>query len=83
MFDFSNIKTILIEWWDPLDISENKNLHDEYDSIVRDIERVKIDSSFIDNVRDLLVNSERKFELEPIDIDRINRVVNILYKLIC
>ena len=83
MFDFSNIKTILIEWWDPLDISENKNIHDEYDSIVRDIERVKIDSSFIDNVRDLLVNSERKFELEPIDIDRINRVVNILYKLIC
>lgn len=82
MIELSEIKRVLITEWDPLDISENQNLHDEYDAIVNVIYKMDHDLDFYNRVWQFLYNSEKNFEIDPIDESRLERVANLLAKLV-
>lgn len=82
MVDRLDIRNILISDWDPLDISENRKLHDEYDKVVDNILSVDLKFGYETEIYNLLLAAETEFEIDPINRDRIHRVAHSVAQLV-
>lgn len=78
MAERCEIRKILVYEWDPLDISGNRNLHDEYDSIVDVIFKIENGPNLYNEVRKTLLDSETEFQIDPINDARLDRVADLL-----
>lgn len=79
MGDIKKISRILFQFWDPIDINENKNLEDEYDSYAVEIIRMYKNKNYdyqsyltkIENEMGIKQNVERAKNVEKILRDNL------------
>jgi hypothetical protein len=60
-----NIRTILLEDWDPLGVGDNPHLSDEYDAYIPGILRLLDNHCPADQLERYLLGIEEKWELTP------------------
>jgi hypothetical protein len=60
-----NIRTILLEDWDPLGVGDNPPLSDEYDAYIAGILRLLDTHCTVDQLERYLLDIEVKWELTP------------------
>jgi hypothetical protein len=60
-----NIRTILLEDWDPLGVGDNPHLTDEYDAYIPGILRLVDNHCPADQLERYLLDIEEKWELTP------------------
>ena len=76
------IRSVLINDWDPVKIGENPNLIDEYDSYIGLIIKVLIQNSTVDEIVELLKRIETKeMGIENFDIKTLHHIAIKLKKI--
>lgn len=75
----SEIRSVLIDDWDPIGIGDNLNLNDEYDGYIGSIMKILMQNSTADEIVEFLKKIENK-EM-GIDNNDIKHLYNVAVKL--
>lgn len=67
-----SIREILLSQWDPLNVGENENLHDEYDDVIRTILDDKITNP--DAILQVLRLQEMSYGIDATDTAILDKV---------
>ena len=75
----SSIRSVLVNDWDPIEIGDNSNLFDEYDSYIGPIITMLRQSSTIEEIVAFLENTERtKMGISNVSVKRLHDVATKL-----
>ena len=71
----SSVRTVLVNDWDPIEIGDNSNLFDEYDSYIGPIITMLRQNSTVEELVAFLEKTERtEMELSDVNIKRLHDV---------
>ena len=72
MISFNNVRDVLMRHWDPLQIGDNPNLQDEYDSYVPGLMKLLTARPSLEEVNEYLRNVEGRLEIQGADQVRMH-----------